>query len=224
MISELEGKLHVFEFAIQQNQNRMVAAKRNLGKYWKYGEAVARHISSSKAGTVPSEAQNFLPPSDFKFLETILADFQYRTDELEALAANIKHLLDGLRMQPPFSVQALRETIRCHSEALISLSDKLANFHDEVEALRELYRNFCVVYRHDSRDPFASKHVPSSNPEPARPASGAPPAAPSLSGMLGHGSSAYGASPLPSNPFQATNALRPSSTFGLPSANAFMNK
>lgn len=214
---ELEKKLQVFEFAIQKNQNRMVAAKRNLGKYWKYGETVSRHIASIKPaapGQQPAQVlaveatEDLILASDLRFLEAIITDFEIRSDELKSLTANINSLLDHLQNQPNFSVKSLKSTIRSHADTLLSLAERLACFQDDIQQLRNSYRQFCLLYRHDSRDPFAPKYVapPATEPPPSQSEKPAPVVAPKITSLLGQ----------PAQP--------PTPSFGgfsLPSANSF---
>ncbi len=221
MIGELEGKLQIFEFAISQNQNRMIASKRNLGKYWKYGESVARHISSTKSTTTnavqgstitsPEQFKNVLPPLDLKFLDTIIVDFQGRANELEVVAKDIKSLLEHLQLQPSFSIQTLIGTIKAHTETLFALAEKLTSFHNDVQSLRDIYKRYSLVCRNDSRDPFAPKYVqPLGGEQLPSPATQSV-VAPKLNSILGQ------STPTPS-PFGGQ------STFGLPSSSSFLKK
>lgn len=184
----------------------MLSAKRNLGKYWKFGETVARHMTSAKQSG-STDALNMIPTTDLRFLEGIVADFQAKAAELGQLAENIKQLLGRLQSQPKCSVQALKTTVKAHSDALVGLAERLGSFQDDIEKLRGAYRSFTLLHRHDSRDPFAPKYSPSA--EPAQPAAAPPPAAPQAAPF----SSAFGTKP-----------AAPALGFALPTANSFLNK
>lgn len=234
----IEKKLRVFEFAIQHNQNRMVAAKRNLGKYWKYGETVARHLSNikvqqqqqqqqqqalqSQQPSQPNNPHDIIPSTDVKFLEGILQDFDARAKEMQLLAQNIRSLLEHLQHQPLFTLSNIKETIKSHSEALFALADSLSTFHEDVEELRNQYRRFCLLYRHDSRDPFSkSQSHPEApqHPTAQQPSQHASFAAPSISNVLAQQQQQpnvglFG-TPKPATSFGG---------FSFPSSNSFMNK
>jgi len=219
-IQELEGKLQVFDFAIQQNQARMIAAKRNLGKYWKYGENVARHVTSLKAvagHSVPPAVDaidNLILASDQMFIESIIHDFEQKAGELSTLASNVNVLVMNIQSQSSFSIQSVKNTIKAHSETLLALAEKLASFHDEIETLRSSYRQFCLLYRNDSRDPFASKYVaPASSDMSGTKLTSV--IAPMLNTLLGQSSQ-------PSSPFGFSNPTTKAPPVSFPSANSFL--
>lgn len=203
----------------------MVAAKRNLSRYWKYGENVARHInlvkstsSSSAASTGQVTEMNLVPVGDLRFLESIILDFEASANDLDNLARNIGGLLQQIQIQPTFSLKTLQSTIQSHTDTLVSQAEKLSAFHDEIESLRSAYRQYCSVYRHDSRDPFAPKTTQQSEPEVISQPQQL--VAPKLTSMIGQSqpSFAFGQAATPQT------AAKPTTGFSFPSANSFLGK
>lgn len=207
----------------------MLAAKRNLGKYWKYGESVARQLASLKPapGAQPvqpaaQQLETLISSTDLKFLETIIGDLQQRSVEMEGMASSIKNLLEQLQVQPSFSVQGLKNILKCHTDTLMSLAEKTASFHEEVQNLRNIYRQFNLIYRHDSRDPFAPKYTPSKENETA-PAPQQPGlVAPKINSILGASQPAQTNLLQPQTP--ASLPTTPASSFSFPSSSSFLKK
>lgn len=155
-----------------------------------------------------------IPSVDVKFFESILQDFQVRSNELESLASNIRNLLENLQSQPKFTISSLKATIKSHAEALFALAENLASFHEDVQELRNQYRHFCLVYRHDSRDPFAKpvyfEHQTQAQPSSTQPQLAAPKLNTFVAQQQPQQSSLFG-------------AAKPTATYGgfnLPSSNA----
>lgn len=208
----------------------MLAAKRNLGKYWKYGESVARQLASIKPAT--GTAQPSQPPAqqletlisstDLKFFETIISDLHRRSLEMEGMASNVKNLLEQLQFQPAFTVQGLKNILKSHTDTLMSLAEKTASFHEEVQNLRNIYRQFNLLYRHDSRDPFASKYTPAKENEvsPAAQPSGL--VAPKINSILGASQPAQMNLLQPQTP--ASTPAAPSTPFSFNASSTFLKK
>lgn len=205
----------------------MLAAKRNLSKYWKYGESVARQLASIKPAPnappvtqpVLQQLETLISATDLKFLENIVYDLQLRSTEMEGMGSNIKNLLEQLQAQPSFSIQGLKNILKSHTDTLLSLAEKTAAFQEEVQNLRNIYRQFNLLYRHDSRDPFAPKHTPSKEPEPAQVAQPSSLVAPKINSILS-------ATQPPQNNLLQNPSGTPAgpSSFSFPSSNSFLKK
>jgi hypothetical protein len=139
---------------------------------------------------------------------------------MEGMASNIKNLLEQLQVQPSFSVQGLKNILKCHTDTLLSLAEKTASFHEEVQNLRNLYRQFSLLFRHDARDPFAPKYTPSKEQEPVTVSQPNSLVAPKINSLL------CATQPPQSNILQTPSATLaiPSSSFSFPSSNSFLKK
>lgn len=184
VIENLDKKLNLFEFTLNQSRGKLLLAKRSLNQYWKFGESVARYAAGMKQASTSGTIENLsLTLADFKFVESIIFDLEKREYELEHLYLAIKNNLEYVQSQSRFSVGTFKSVIKSNGEALINLTTAYATLRKEIELLRDEYRKFNLVHRNDSRDPFSPKVSTTSNQPVSVPAA-TPLIAPSLTSLI----------------------------------------
>ena len=57
------------------------------------------------------------------------------------------------------TVESVKVLLKTEQEISAALQRRYNQIHDEIDLMRRSYRNFCVKFRKDSRDPFAPKVV-----------------------------------------------------------------
>lgn len=165
----LEEKIAAYSCLHAQQNSRISSLKKSGNGHWRYSENVARTIEASRNnmnGKV-TWTRAFAPnDSTASHYEEILKEMDSQLNEAEGMAEALKKQIEpfvnaaassnSVTSSPTESIKYLLKT---EQEISASLQRRYNQIRDEIELMRRNYRNFCVKFRKDSRDPFAPKVI-----------------------------------------------------------------
>lgn len=179
----LEEKIAVYSSHHAQQSSRIASTKKMTSAHWRYAESVARTIDASRHNN-PQEpgkvhwSRAFAPndPTASHF-DDILNEMDQQLQQAEQVYDSIRRQIEPLTTgiegahSPAESVKII---IKHEQSITAALNRRYAQLKEEIDAMRKVYRAFCVKYRNDSRDPFASRVEKPAEPKIASPASQLP--------------------------------------------------
>lgn len=181
-IDRFSERLLAAEAAQDTCKGHVLAAKRVLNQYWRYGEGVWRMLAASRQPTGEGGGTGIkwvpvITPGDVTPLEELIARMETQVEQLTDAAASLERQLGGSttgtaingttagpgrefgeqQQQQQHPVEMLKTTIKQQSELFLSLAGRVALMHEEADRMRSVYRSFLRRFRHDQRDPFAPR-------------------------------------------------------------------
>lgn len=222
-LSLLEEKISAYSCLHAQQNSKILNLKKTTSAHWRYSENTARTIEASRtsvnSGGKVTWSRAFAPndPTALHY-EEILKEMDDQLLEAEgmceALKKQIEPFVSSATSNQAISspTESIKFLLKTEAEIFSAIQRRYTQIHDEMDLMRKNYRNFCIKFRKDSRDPFAPKVVESKAKESERQAK------PSNFFGVTH-PTAYPTSQqqASSAPFPSpTSSLLPSATTGLP--------
>ena len=190
-LEQIENKLNLLEEKIAaysshhaQQSSRISSVKKATSAHWRYSESVARTIEASRH-TSPQESGKVIWSRAFAPNDSTANHFDDILHEMEQQLFQAEQINDSIRRQiEPLTtgsenahspVESVKIIIKHDQSITSALNRRYVQLKEEIDAMRKVYRSFCLKYRNDSRDPFASRveRVPES--KPVSPATQLPP-------------------------------------------------
>lgn len=175
-LSLLEDKISAYSCLHAQQNSRISSLKKSGNGHWRYSENVARTIEASR-----NQPQNMngkvtwtraFAPNDptTSHYEEILKEMNAQLNEAEGMAEALRKQIEPFvnAASPTNSVESVKFLLKTEQEIFASLQRRYNQVRDEIELMRRNYRNFCVKFRKDSRDPFAPKVIETAEKEKER--------------------------------------------------------
>ncbi len=189
-LEQIENKLNLLEEKIAaysshhaQQSSRIASIKKATSGHWRYSESVARTIEASRHNS-PQEpgkivwSRAFAPnDSTANHFDDILREMDHQLYEAEQIYDAVRRQIEPLTSghenahSPAESVKVI---IKHDQNITSALSRRYLQLKEEMDAMRKVYRAFCLKYRNDSRDPFASRVERVPEAKPVSPASQLP--------------------------------------------------
>lgn len=177
-LSLLEEKIAAYSCLHAQQNSRISGLKKSGNGHWRYSENVARTIEASRSQPESGKLTwvRAFAPNDptASHYEDILREMDAQLCEAEGMAEALRKQIEPFVnaaasahsvASPTESVKFLLKT---EQEISGSLQRRYNQIRDEIDLMRRNYRNFCVKFRKDSRDPFAPKVVETAEREKER--------------------------------------------------------
>ena len=175
-LSLLEEKISAYSCLHAQQNSRISSLKKSGNGHWRYSENVARTIEASR-----NQPQNLngkvtwtraFAPNDptTSHYEEILKEMDAQLTEAEGMAEALRKQIEPFVnvASPTNSVESVKFLLKTEQEISASLQRRYNQIRDEIELMRRNYRNFCIKFRKDSRDPFAPKVIETAEREKER--------------------------------------------------------
>ena len=162
-IAKFEEQVAAAEAAEETCKGHVLAAKKTLNLFWRYGESASRMLVASRQ-VGPDGKVKYVPvftPTDSTLLEEMILKLESQILELVDAAHSLSKQLENLTNSNHFSIDLLRVTLKHHTDSLLMLAAGVSTIHEDLERLKASYRNFLRKYRSDNRDPFAPRAVSS---------------------------------------------------------------
>lgn len=163
-LSLLEEKILAYSCLHAQQNSRISSLKKSGNGHWRYSESTARTIEASRNNVNGKITwTRAFSPNDptASHYEEIFKEVDAQLNEAEGMAEALRKQIE------PFvtgstannSVESVKFLLKTEQEIAAALQRRYNQIRDEIDLMRRNYRNFCIKFRKDSRDPFAPKVI-----------------------------------------------------------------